>query len=230
MEKQQEKFINDVLFKAFNAATCSSSEQRLKILKEIDLKELRNYLVSNGYNFNVFDKDSSIARCFDASNLAVEAFMYGAASAYDYMKTFWFPFVQEEMDIVQVYFNEIQQKSLNSKWSKLKGWDKAISKGDGIEKICTLLFVLRNHGLIGFKYDSLAYTTCKEVNVQRIFGDLMPDIDTAICWFSTDNSNAVLPKLYKAAKKNIKDLDIEIIRFLEGTRKIDFFAANGGVE
>ena len=108
---------------------------------------------------------------------------------------------------------EVEKEKNNVEIVGDKEFVKIKDRGEGINKIYYSLKVLAKHKLIKLEDDSLARTIDERVDIKKIFGSHVPDIDTALGWYQEKDCEAVFPKLYEAmvkcgikAEKEIKQM------------------------
>ena len=226
-----QNFINECLFALLNAATCGDSDYRYEICNQVNLKKLRKVLEDNGISFNMFDENSAhkLRRKFSAKSFA-KSVVSNNKTTKEYMSKHWFPFSNAEIKAIQVEVDKLNNELKNPKYTKVKDFDKAKSKGDGIEKIYVLLKVLANEKLIELVDGSYAITINEKVDIKEIFGSNIPDIDTSLGWYQKKDCEKVLPKLSKAAIENIDDFDAKVIKFIAATDKLKMFVENGNID
>ena len=230
-----QNFINECLFALLNAATCGDEDKRYEICNNVNLKKLRKVLEENGVKFNAFDGNAKPHLYRSGyTNFTLENFAKSAVSenktAKEYMSKHWFPFSNAEIKAVQVEVDKLKKELEHPQYTKVKDFDKAKNRGDGIEKIYVLLKVLANDKLIELVHGSWARTINEKVNIKEIFDSYVPDIDTALGWYQQEDCGKVLPKLYKAAVENMENFHEKVIKFPAATDKLKMFVDNGNIE
>lgn len=213
-----DKKIYEALVCLFKAHICGDEEEAMNYVNEISLKWLRETLEKEGLDFDPFDNG---VRRFKISNIVSgylkEYDKVSKPSVRKYLSEWWFPFNEKEVDLVLAEVKKTQKKFEKEKEKiNLVGNDEFVkikSRGDGIEKIYYALKVLAKHKLIELKHNSWACTIDNRVKIEEIFGNYVPDIDTALGWYMEDSCEYVFPRLFDAmvkcgleAEKEIKEM------------------------
>lgn len=202
----------------FKANVCGDSDKAYGYIDKVPLKWLREELEKEGFTFDPFDENNEV-RTIKLSSV-VNGYLKkhdkpSKASVKKYLSEWWFPFNEKEFELV---LDDIKKKvkTLKEEKDKIKlvGDKKFVQikdRGDGIEKIFYALKVLAKHKLIELVHNSWAETIDKRVDIEKIFGNYVPDIDTALGWYKKEDCETVFPKLFAAmvncgleAEKEIK--------------------------
>jgi hypothetical protein len=213
-----EKNIYDALVCLFKAHICGDEEEAMDYVNEISLKWLRETLEKEGFVFDPFDEDNNVIEISDLVNGYLKEYnKVSKPNVRKYLSVWWFPFNEKEVDLVLTEVKKAQKKFKQEK-EKINlvendEFVKIKSRGDGIEKIYYALKVLAKHKLIELKNNSWACTIDNRVNINKIFGKYVPDIDTALVWYTEKDCEIVFPRLFDAmtkcgleAEKEIKEM------------------------